>query len=150
VFGWIVECATAAECIAGRARVASAESGFALTPAAVHPRSIELGHQVRLTVCRVVLLVLPSPGDLVFFKETWDRNRDGKMNDGLAHVGVVESIDTDGTVTFVHRSGSGMTRARLNLDAPLDGSRNDFLRDTRTARRCSRGSCSWRSPRRCG
>jgi cell wall-associated NlpC family hydrolase len=70
----------------------------------------------------------PEPGDLVFFRETYDRNRDGKENDGLTHVGVVEAVAPDGTVTFVHRSGSGVTRARMNLAAPLDKHRNDFLR----------------------
>ena len=70
----------------------------------------------------------PAPGDLVFFRETYDRNRDGKHNDGLTHVGVVESVDTLGTVTFVHRSGSGVTRSKLNPGAPLDKRRNDFLR----------------------
>lgn len=70
----------------------------------------------------------PAPGDLVFFRETYDRNRDGRHNDGLTHVGVVESVDSGGTVTFVHRSGSGVTRARLNVGAPLDRKRNDFLR----------------------
>ena len=70
----------------------------------------------------------PAPGDLVFFRETYDRNRDGQHNDGLTHVGVVENVDGGGTVTFVHRSGSGVTRARLNVGAPLDRKRNDFLR----------------------
>jgi hypothetical protein len=70
----------------------------------------------------------PSPGDLVFFRETYDRNRDGQHNDGLTHVGVVESVDAAGTVTFVHRSGSGVTRAKLNVAAPLDKKRNDYLR----------------------
>jgi hypothetical protein len=74
---------------------------------------------------------LPVPGDLVFFRETYDRNRDGVMNDGLTHVAVVEAVDEDGTVTFVHRSGSGVTRARMNLSAPLDKRRNDFLRPKR-------------------
>ena len=70
----------------------------------------------------------PAPGDLVFFRETYDRNRDGKHNDGLTHVAVVESVDGAGTVTFVHRSGAGVTRAKLNLGSPLDKKRNDFLR----------------------
>jgi hypothetical protein len=70
----------------------------------------------------------PAPGDLVFFRETYDRNRDGLENDGLTHVGVVESVDAAGTVTFVHRSGKGVTRAKLDLGSPLDKARNDFLR----------------------
>jgi hypothetical protein len=67
----------------------------------------------------------PRPGDLVFFRETHDRNRDGKRNDGLTHIGVVERVGKDGTVTFVHRAGNGVKRAKLNLRNP------DVRRDAR-------------------
>ncbi|XXF81669.1 CHAP domain-containing protein [Myxococcaceae bacterium GXIMD 01537] len=60
----------------------------------------------------------PRPGDLVFFRETYDRNRDGKRNDGLTHVGVVEGVERDGTVTFIHRGGKGVSRSRMNLERP--------------------------------
>ena len=60
----------------------------------------------------------PRPGDLVFFRETYDRNRDGRRNDGMTHIGVVEAVDADGTVTFIHRGGKGVARGRLNLSAP--------------------------------
>ena len=70
----------------------------------------------------------PQPGDLVFFRETYDRNRDGKHNDGLTHVGVVESVDASGTVSFVHRVHGGVKRAKLNVTAPNDRKRNDYLR----------------------
>ena len=71
---------------------------------------------------------LPAPGDLVFFKETYDRNRDGQHNDGLTHVGVVESVDGNGTVSFVHRVSGGVKRGKLSMRAPLDKRRNDYLR----------------------
>lgn len=70
----------------------------------------------------------PEPGDLVFFKETYDRDRDGRRDDGLTHIGVVESIEADGTVVFVHRSGRGVTKERLNTRRPKDTSVNDWLR----------------------
>ena len=60
----------------------------------------------------------PRAGDLVFFRETYDRNRDGRRNDGLTHIGVVERVDHDGTVTFVHRAGGGVKRAKLHLHQP--------------------------------
>jgi cell wall-associated NlpC family hydrolase len=60
----------------------------------------------------------PRPGDLVFFHETYDRNRDGLRNDGLTHLGVIESVERDGTVVFVHRGGSGVKRSRMNLKQP--------------------------------
>lgn len=70
----------------------------------------------------------PRPGDLVFFRETYDRNRDGKRNDGLTHIAVVESVASDGTVTFVHRGGKGVSRSRMNVFVPRDKRRNDYLR----------------------
>jgi hypothetical protein len=60
----------------------------------------------------------PDPGDLVFFDQTWDRDRDGKRDDPLTHVGLVEWVNQDGTVTFLHRGGSGVVRAVMNLDHP--------------------------------
>jgi hypothetical protein len=74
----------------------------------------------------------PQPGDLVFFRETYDRNRDGKLNDGLTHVGVVESVGPDGTVSFVHRIHGGVKRGKLHAGAPLDRKRNDYLRPAKT------------------
>ncbi|HSP79201.1 MAG TPA: CHAP domain-containing protein [Myxococcaceae bacterium] len=76
----------------------------------------------------------PRPGDLVFFRETYDRNGDGRRNDGLTHVGVVERVEKDGTVVFVHRTSRGVKRGRMNLRHPKlhqtrDGSvLNDYLR----------------------
>lgn len=76
----------------------------------------------------------PRPGDLVFFRETYDRNRDGVRNDGWTHVGVVASVAADGTVTFVHRGKKGVSRSRMNLSAPAEHRNargqvlNDFLR----------------------
>jgi cell wall-associated NlpC family hydrolase len=60
----------------------------------------------------------PTPGDLVFFRETYDQNRDGRRNDGLTHVGVVEGVDSHGTVTVIHRVRRGVVRYRMNLDKP--------------------------------
>ncbi len=75
----------------------------------------------------------PRPGDIVFFHETYDRNRDGLRNDGVTHVGVIESVAKDGTVVFVHRGGQGVARARMNLRQSQHKSAkghllNDYLR----------------------
>lgn len=58
------------------------------------------------------------PGDLVFFHNTWDFNRDGLPNDPLTHVGVVEKVESDGTVLFVSSLSSGIKRYRMNLEHP--------------------------------
>ncbi|MBZ4329280.1 CHAP domain-containing protein [Corallococcus interemptor] len=60
----------------------------------------------------------PAPGDLVFFRETYDQNRDGRRNDGLTHVGLVDGVDADGTVTVIHRVKRGVVRYRMNLARP--------------------------------
>ncbi|RKH17839.1 CHAP domain-containing protein [Corallococcus praedator] len=60
----------------------------------------------------------PVPGDLVFFRETYDQNRDGRRNDGLTHVGLVDGVDSDGTVTVIHRVRRGVVRYRMNLARP--------------------------------
>lgn len=58
------------------------------------------------------------PGDLVFFHNTWDFNRDGLPNDPLTHVGVVEKVERDGTVLFVSWVSTGVERYRMNLQQP--------------------------------
>ncbi|MCP3139736.1 NlpC/P60 family protein [Pyxidicoccus xibeiensis] len=60
----------------------------------------------------------PRAGDMVFFRNTHDRNRDGRLNDGLTHIGIVERVGADGTVTFVHRAGNGVKRGHFNLARP--------------------------------
>jgi len=83
----------------------------------------------------------PQRGDLVFFRETYDRDRDGRRDDGLTHVGVVERVEANGAVTFVHRGSKGVARGKMDLRQPrvhrAQGSKavvNDYLR------RASRGS----------
>lgn len=76
----------------------------------------------------------PLPGDLVFFRDTYDVDGDGRLGDGLSHVGIVEAVDERGTVSVIHRVSSGVARYRMNLERPdaargADGSRlNDWLR----------------------
>jgi hypothetical protein len=62
----------------------------------------------------------PVPGDLVFFRETYDQNRDGRIDggDGLTHVGVVDSVGGDATVVIIHRVRRGVVRYRMNLNHP--------------------------------
>jgi cell wall-associated NlpC family hydrolase len=75
----------------------------------------------------------PVPGDLVFFRDTYDQNRDGRRNDGLTHVGVVDQVDSDGTVTVIHRVNRGVVRYRMNLSKPKvakDPSTGKILNDT--------------------
>jgi hypothetical protein len=57
----------------------------------------------------------PLPGDVAFFDNTHDRNGNRRLDDKLTHVAVVERVDDDGTITLVHKGGSGVTRIVMNL-----------------------------------
>jgi hypothetical protein len=80
----------------------------------------------------------PSPGDLAFFDDTYDRNHNGRNDDGLTHIAVVLEVSSDGTILLAHDGTSGgRTTLRMNLAAPderlgPDGEvRNDWLRAKR-------------------
>jgi hypothetical protein len=61
----------------------------------------------------------PAPGDVAFFDDTYDRNRNGRRDDPLTHVAVVLSIDPDGTITMAHGGTSkGRTLLHMNLEHP--------------------------------
>jgi hypothetical protein len=59
---------------------------------------------------------IPNVADIIFFDNTYDSNKNGKIDDALTHVGIVISVDDNGTITFIHSSVSGgVTRDRVNL-----------------------------------
>jgi hypothetical protein len=58
--------------------------------------------------------VQPRPGDLVFFNHTYDRDRNGRLDERLSHVGVVEGVSGD-TVVFLHRGSHGVARGVMTL-----------------------------------
>ena len=80
------------------------------------------------------------PGDLVFFRNTYDRNGDGFHDDGLTHVAIVEGEDRDGTIRLIHHTNHGVVRSHMNLRWPhlyKDASGkvlNDYLRAGRDGR----------------
>lgn len=72
-------------------------------------------------------------GDVAFFDDTFDADRDGRANDELTHVAVVVRVDGDGTIVMVHRAKTaGIEEIHMDLSAPdryKDGEhvRNDYL-----------------------
>ena len=60
----------------------------------------------------------PQLGDLVFFDNSYDRNKNGRRDDKLTHVGIVESIDEDGTITVVHLGSRGVVPIYMNIQHP--------------------------------
>jgi NlpC/P60 family len=62
---------------------------------------------------------IPAVADLVFFDNTYDRNGNGALDDELTHIGIVVSVSSRGTITFIHSStGEGITRGYANLSYP--------------------------------
>lgn len=74
----------------------------------------------------------PKSGDLVFWHRTYDRNRNGRVDDQFTHIGVVIRVDENETIHMVHRGSRGIKPLRMNLYRPdtykADGLvYNDFL-----------------------
>jgi hypothetical protein len=66
----------------------------------------------------------PAPGDLVFWNDTYDRNRNGRADDRFTHLGIVEYVQ-DGTVYFLHRGGRGVARGVMTPDRPFEATDAD-------------------------
>lgn len=73
----------------------------------------------------------PAVGDLVFFHNTFDRNADGRQNDWYSHVGIVESVDEQGTISLLSYLGGKVGRTYMNLESPAVGDRNGKTLNTR-------------------
>ncbi len=76
---------------------------------------------------------IPKVGDLVFFHNTFDRNRDRRENDPFTHIGIVERIDGGGTMQFIHYINPrfGVRRDKMNLLHPRDRTKNSYIRSRR-------------------
>ena len=60
----------------------------------------------------------PYLGDVVFFDNTFDRNKNGRRDDLITHVAVVTAVDANGTIEMVHLGGSGISKLYMNLRSP--------------------------------
>lgn len=107
---------------------------FALGPAHPDYNGVRLIHAFMEAYGENHRRTRPRPGDVVYWDDTVDRNNDGLQNDPLTHVGLVVSVDEDGTITFIHRANKGIVREVMNLDRPREhkdksGKKlNDYLR----------------------
>lgn len=71
----------------------------------------------------------PRVGDIVFFSNTWDANRNQAYDDNMTHVGVILAVAADGTATFGHGNFSGgRTTSKLNMSRPADPAVNTAMR----------------------
>jgi hypothetical protein len=73
----------------------------------------------------------PAVGDLVFFHNTFDRNADGRQNDWYSHVGIVESVDEQGTIALLSYLGGKVGRTYMNLESPALAERSGKPLNTR-------------------
>lgn len=72
---------------------------------------------------------MPSPGDIIFWDNTYDKNGDGQRNDYLTHVGIVVDVEEDGTVSYLHEHyKKGIILEKMNLKYPDDVERNAAMR----------------------
>ncbi len=60
----------------------------------------------------------PWVGDVAFFENTYDKNRNGRLDDPITHVAVVVDVDDDGTITVVHKGSKGISLLVMNLHRP--------------------------------
>ena len=67
---------------------------------------------------RIVPTAQVRAGDLVFFHNTWDKNRNGLRDDPFTHVGMVERVVKDGRVHFVHYASGRVKRGVLTPSRP--------------------------------
>jgi hypothetical protein len=83
----------------------------------------------------------PQPADAVFFKNTLENSYDK-----VTHVGLVEEVQTDGTVVVLHYGSGRVCRLKMNLRHPYDYKNdrgeiiNDYLK--RNGGRQARGDLS--------
>ncbi len=63
---------------------------------------------------------LPQIGDIIFFDNTTDRNRDGKVNDSFTHIAIVVNVLANGTIYYIHKSHRGINIQKMNLKYPND------------------------------
>lgn len=71
---------------------------------------------------------LPRVGDLAFFDDTYDRDRNGRWDDALTHVAVVTAVSADGHLTLAHAGTSkGKSLFRMNLKKSAIHRRDDVL-----------------------
>ena len=61
---------------------------------------------------------IPEKGDLVFFNNTYDRNKNRKWDDWITHVGLVEKVYPQGTIAILHYTHRGVRRYHMNLRKP--------------------------------
>ncbi len=62
---------------------------------------------------------IPAPGDIIFWDNTYDKNKNGKNDDYLTHMGMVVTVGENGSIEYIHENyRKGIVLARMNLLKP--------------------------------
>lgn len=73
----------------------------------------------------------PKVGDIVFFDNTYDKNRNRRNDDPFTHAGIVTRVLKNGKIEFVHANTGRPKRvraAKLDLLRPSDKRENTYLK----------------------
>jgi hypothetical protein len=89
---------------------------------------LKLGEGRRLTLAEV------EPGDLVFFHDTEDVNDNGKPDDGVTMVGVVEAVNGNRVVLIAQRAGKVRRMALDSSNPKTVRTADDTVLNTRLVR----------------
>lgn len=61
----------------------------------------------------------PSPGDVIFWDNTYDADEDQRFDDELTHAGIVLTVHDDGSIEYVHHNyRRGIVVERMDLSRP--------------------------------
>jgi hypothetical protein len=62
---------------------------------------------------------MPSPGDVIIWDNTYDKDGDGKWGDPFTHAGIVTSVTDTGQITYLHYNyARGVVLEKMNLLKP--------------------------------
>lgn len=59
-----------------------------------------------------------APGDLIFFDNTYDINRNGTWDDPLSHIGIIVGTGKHNTLIYIHFASHGVEKDQINLYYP--------------------------------
>ncbi|MDD5066556.1 MAG: NlpC/P60 family protein [bacterium] len=71
-------------------------------------------------------------GDLIFFNNTFDMNRNNRNDDLLTHIGIIVEKDGKGNISFIHSTSRGIRYDTMNLSSRSDNRFNSYLRVKKT------------------
>ncbi len=72
---------------------------------------------------------LPKIGDLIFFDNTHDRNKNKKLDDPFTHIGIVVKVENN-TIHYIHKADNKIIISKLNANAKklIKNKKNNFSR----------------------